>query len=94
MDTEKEEMHSKNFMSYLRNFDYKGELTQLNDNIGSIVFVKKEYHPKDEPRKNNPPIATGPHEVTAVSYKTCIVLIEENDTERISLYLVVQAPQF
>lgn len=61
--------------------------------ILSIIYIKKYYYLTDDPRHKLTPISTGPHEVAEVNDKTCIILKEENVTERIMLDRLVLAPQ-
>lgn len=72
-------------------FDQKVRTPRNRVSIGSRVFVRKDYHPTDEPRHKFASLATGPHPVTELNGKTCIILRDNKITELITLDFVVLA---
>lgn len=92
MATEKTQM-AKVQESYKREFYQRVAIPRNRVTIGSPVFVRKYYHRSDEPGHKLEPLSTGPHTVTEVNEKTCVILRNVNISERISLDRIVLAPE-
>lgn len=78
---------------YRSNFGIRVKVPKQTFNIGSKIFIRKDQNPTNDPNHKYAPIATGSYNVTEFIANTCVILRENNFTERISLDCVVLAPQ-
>lgn len=92
MATATKEIHATQ-LRHKRNFVEKVKLPLNKVSTGSLVFIWKDFHPTDEPNHNLASIATGPHKDTEKDDKICVILGDNNVTERITLDRIVLAPQ-
>lgn len=92
MDTSKKQMTAAQ-LRYKLYFDERVRIPKENFKTVSQVFIRKEYNPTDDPKQKLAQISTGPYLVTEVDDKICVILLYNNIDERVTLDIVVLAPQ-
>lgn len=92
MATAKKQMTSEQ-LRYKADFEDLFRIPIDNVKTGSQVFIHNDYSPTDDPKHYLAPISTEPYEVTEVDENTCVIVSDNNITERVTLDRVVLAPQ-